>query len=237
MNSMNDERFFDLAMKVIARQATDAERAELDALLAREPEMRSEFARLQADVRVTKDALPLVDATQATTGELPAYARGRLQTKVSQTLGRPVVEKELDRSLAWGWRWVLGLAAATAVVLLLLFPVLRTTTAPVIQVAMLDTAGGTRGAETNDVAILQQTWKEAAIQSFAKASEMEAWEKNWPSDGKQPVVKVIYDRAAGEIRVLGRWKGNPFQKTFPIDKDLATALKQANAFVEDQTKR
>ena len=32
MNSMNDERFFDLAMKVIARQAGDAERAELDAL-------------------------------------------------------------------------------------------------------------------------------------------------------------------------------------------------------------
>ena len=56
---MNDERFFDLAMKVIARQATEAERAELDARLAREPELRAEFARLQADVRVAKDALPL----------------------------------------------------------------------------------------------------------------------------------------------------------------------------------
>ena len=100
MNSMNDERFFDLAMKVIARQATDAERAELDALLAREPDLKAELARLQADVRTARDALPLVDATQETAGELPAYARGRLQTKVRQTIGRPAVEKGPDRSLA-----------------------------------------------------------------------------------------------------------------------------------------
>ena len=39
MNSMNDERFFDLAMKAIARQASDTQRAELDALLARHPEL------------------------------------------------------------------------------------------------------------------------------------------------------------------------------------------------------
>jgi hypothetical protein len=108
---MNDERFFDLAMKVIARQCTDAERAELDTLLVREPELKTEFERLQADVRTAKDTLPLVDATQATAGELPAYARGRLQTKVRQTFGRPATDKEPDRSLARGWCWVLGLAA------------------------------------------------------------------------------------------------------------------------------
>jgi hypothetical protein len=236
MNSMNDERFFDLGMKVIARQATDAEGAELDAVLAREPEMRAKFARLQAEVRVAKDALPLVDATRATAGEFPTYARGRLQTKVRQTLGRPATEKEQDRSLAWGWRWVLGLAAAAAVVLFVALPILRTPNAPIIQVAMLDAAGVTRGAETNDVAILQQTWKETTVQTFSKTSEMEVWEKNWPEEGKRPVVKVIYDRAAGEIRVLGHWKGNPIQKTFPIDNDPATALKQANAFVQEQTK-
>ena len=60
----------------------------------------------------------------ASTGEFPAYAREQLQTAVRQTLGRPkFAAKESppslpDRSLAWGWRWVLGLAIATAVVLL-----------------------------------------------------------------------------------------------------------------------
>ena len=108
---MNDERFFNLAMKAIVRQETDAERAELDMLLARAPELKTEFERLQADVRTAKDTLPLVEAAQATTGELPAYARGRLQTKVRQTLGRPAAGKDTSRSLAWGWRWVLGLHA------------------------------------------------------------------------------------------------------------------------------
>ena len=64
MHSMNDERFFDLAMKVIAKQCTDAERAEFEALLAGEPELKAEFECLQAEVAVAKEALPLVNATE-----------------------------------------------------------------------------------------------------------------------------------------------------------------------------
>ena len=90
---MNDQRFFDLAMKVIARQAKDAERAELDALLAREPELRAEFTRLEADVRMAKDVLPLVAACTPSTGQFPAYARERLQTTVRQMLGRPNLQR------------------------------------------------------------------------------------------------------------------------------------------------
>jgi hypothetical protein len=235
MNSMNDERFFDLAMKVIAKQATDPERAELDALIAREPELRSEFARLQADVRVAQAALPLVDATRATTGEVPAYARGRLQTKVRQTLGRPAAEKESDRSLAWGWRWVLGLAAATAVVVLIVLPMLRNPKAAVIQVAMLDATGGTRSTDTTDVALLQETWKGSRVQNFSSASELEAWEKAEPGADKRPVAKIIYDRAAGELRVVCRRKGTT--KTFVVGQDLEAALRRAKAYLDEELKR
>lgn len=234
---MNDERFFDLAMKIIARQATDAERAELEALLARDPDLHAEFARLETDARVAKDTLPLVDAMQAATGELPAYARGRLQTKVRQTLGRPEsAEKEPDRSLAWGWRWVLGLAAATAVVVLVLIPALKTSSEPIIQVAMLDT-GATRGSDINEVALVQQRWEKASIDSFASVEALRAWEANWPVETKRAVVKIAYDRAAGEVRVLGRWEGKSFEKTFLVEQDLATALKQARAFIQEKTKR
>lgn len=229
---MNDERFFDLAMKVIAHQATDAERAELDAQLAREPEMRAAFARLQADVRVTKDALPLVDATQAIAGELPAYARGRLQTKVRQTLGRPEsAEKKPDRSLALGWRWVLGLAAATAVVLLVALPMFLTQNAPVIQLAMLDTAGGTRGAGTNEVLLLREAWKTATLDSFTSAEALREWE----TDAKPGAVKIVYDRAAGEVRVIGKWGGKSLEKTFQVERDLAATVKEAKAFISEQT--
>lgn len=231
MNSMNDERFFDLAMKVIARQCTDAERAELDALLAREPELQTEFARLQAEVHVAKEALPLVNATEATAGELPAYARGRLQTKVRQTLGRPAGEKEPDRSFAWGLRWWLGLAATAAVVVLVVLPDLRTPSRPVIQVAMLDLGGATRGSDTtNEVATLNQSWQGAKVDSFASADELRAWETNWPAI-KQPAIKIICDRAAGEVRVLGRWEGKKLEKTFVIDQSLTITLKQVRDYI------
>jgi len=236
MNSMNDERFFDLAMKVIARQASDAERAELDVLLVREPELRAEFARLQADVRVAKDALPLVNATEATAGELPAYARGRLQTKVRQTLGRPAGEKEPDRSFAWGLRWWLGLAAATAVVMMVVLPMFRAPTAPIIQLAMLE-SGGTRGSATDEVAVLKQTWQTTVVHSFSDADALHTWETSPTDERKQPTVKIIYDATAGEVRVLGRWKEKQLDKTFLVEGDLATTLKLVKNYVTEQTKR
>jgi hypothetical protein len=235
---MNDQRFFDLAMKVIAHQAKDTERADLDALLAQEPELRAEFTRLEADTRVAKDALPLVNAMRETKGELPVYARGRLRTIVRQTLGRPQsAAEEPDRSLAWGWRWVLGLAIGTAVVLLLALPVFRTTNAPMIQLAILDMGGGTRGADTNEVVTLREAWKGIPVQNFSNSSELEAWEKNWPNGDGRPAAKIIYDHAAGEVRVSGRSRGKFFQKTFPVERDLATTFQQAKAFIREQTEK
>jgi len=235
---MNDQRFFDLAMKVVSRQANDAERADLDALLAREPELRAEFTRLEADARMAKDALPLVVACTSSTSQFPAYARERLQTTVRQTLGRPEsAAEERDRSLAWGWRWVLGLAAATAVVVAVALSIFHVPNAPVIQLAMLDTVGGTRGTDTNELATLQGTWKESPVQHLSSASELEAWEKNWPRGDRRPAAKIIYDPAAAEVKVFGRSRGRFFQRTFILEKDdLALTLQQVREFVREQTK-
>src|SRR5262245_46740092 len=234
MNSMNDQRFFDLAMRVIAHQATDAERADLGALLAREPKLRTEFERLETDARIAKDALPLIAASTASTGEFPAYARERLQTAMRETLGRP---KAAAKEPPWVWRWVLSLVIATAVVLFLALPFFRTANSPVIQLAVLDTGGGTRGADTSEVTTLEETWKGIPVQNFSSASELQAWEKNWSTDGRRPAAKIVYDRALGEVRVSGRSQGRDFEKTFPVEKDLATTLQQAKAFIREQTKR
>jgi hypothetical protein len=239
MNSMNmnDGRFFDLAIKFIASQASASERAELDTLLTREPELRAEFSRLQADVRVAKDALPRVNAMETTAGEFPAYARERLQTKVRQTLGRPAAAaKEADRSFAWGLRWVLGLAAVTAFVMLVMLPKFRAPNAPMIQVAMLE-SGGTRGSASDEVALLKQTWQTKMVHSFSDAEALRVWETS-PADGqRQPTVKIIYDTTTGEIQVLGRWKEKPLDKTFLVERDLATTLKLVKDYVAEQTKR
>ena len=73
-----------------------------------------------------------------------------ITTKVFETLGREQRstesggEKEMKGM--WRWRWVLGLTAATAVVALVLVPMLMKPAGPEIQVAMLDTAGPSRGS-------------------------------------------------------------------------------------------
>jgi hypothetical protein len=236
---MSDQRFFDLAMKAIAHQATDAEQAELEALMAREPASRAEFARLQGDVRLAKEVLPLVDATQATGAEFPAYARERLQTKVRETLGRPPVHREAPEKgalgMLWKWRWMLGLAAATSVVVLFLLPVFSRSAQPMIQVAMLDTAGATRGSDTNEASLLHRTWERATVDSFIGTEALHAWETNWPAQNKRPVVKVVFDRAAGEVRILVRWKGESFTKTLLVERDLAATLEQAKSFIKQRT--
>ncbi len=221
---MNDERFFDLAMKVIARQGTDAERAEFEALLAGQPGLKAEFEGLQAEVGMAKVALPLVNATEATAGEFPAYARGRLQTKVRQTLGSPDIAKHRG----WNWRWAFGLAAATSVIVLALS--LLNPSRPVIEVAMLDTAGGVRGAETNQVSLLQVRWKE--VRQFSNAQESAAWERQPSASGD--FAKIIYDPAAAEIRVSGRAGGKNFTTAITVEKNLAGALDEAAHFVRDQ---
>ena len=151
-----------------------------------------------------------------------------------QTLGRPKIAEQEPRR---GWRWVLGLAIATAVVLLLALPLLRLPNAPVIQLAILDMGGGTRGADTSDVATLEGTWKGTPVQNFSSASELQAWEKNWPNDAGRPAARIVYDRALGEVRVSARSQGRVFQKTFPVERDLATTLQRPKAFIREQTKR
>ena len=233
MNTMNDDRFFDLAMKVIANQATDAERAELDALVAARPELEAELTRLRSEAAVAREAVPLVDAVDAAAGTVPAYARGRLQTKVRQTLGRPQQADEpkeaRQRSAMWGWRWALGLAAAAAVVLAVLIPTIQTP-GPVIQVAMLDAGGATRGSDTNEIVLLSQSWSNAPVVSFTAAGELHSWEASWPTS-KTAAIKIIYDRAAGEVRVVSWRQGKTLEKTFPVERDLATTLKQVNDYV------
>ncbi len=228
---MNDERFFDLAMKACAGRCTDAERAELDSLLASGPELRAEMEKLRADARLAREVLPLLAAVESSSGEFPAYARERLQTKVRETLGRPESAQANSRRT---WRWVLGLAASTAVIGILLIPALTRPGAPVVQVALLDTVGTVRGSTTNEAGFLRQQWKDSDLQTFDKSSQLEAWESSWPTNAKI-AAKVVYDRAAGEVRVLIHKTGKATVKTFAVESDLAATLSRANDFIREQT--
>ena len=240
--NVNDQAFFDLAMKAIAKQSSEAEQAELETLLARQPELRAEFDRLQAQARLVKDVLPLLTVTEATAGEVPAYARERLRTKVREAQ-RKGAEQELkggsdQEPSRWRWQWLFGLATATAVVVgaVLLSSLLRPQQ-PFIQLAMMDAVGATRGSDTNVLPVLQRTWHETNVLAFSTPGELKIWLGEWPAESRQPTVKILYDRDAEEIRVLGRCKGKPlFERTFSVRtrEDLLTAVEQAKQFVAEQ---
>lgn len=232
MNSMNDQRFFDLAMKVIAQQATGAERAELATALEADPNLRTEFERLQAQAGLVREVVPLVNTVEARAGQFPAYARERLQTKVRETLGRPNVQ---ERKPHWASRLFLVLAPAAATVLVLVFVVFGRPATPTIQVAMLDLAGISRGAETNEQVMLRQQWPSSTVRNFDKQGDLDAWEKTLPVS-KGMVVIVVYDRSAGEIRVSGQRAGREFRRSFPVERDLASVLKLAEEFIKRETR-
>ncbi len=234
---MNDQRFFDLAMKVGAGRCTDAERAELDSLLAAHPGLRARLEELQADARLAGEALPLLEATKSSAPEFPAYARERLLTAVRQKLGKP---QSVKVKPAWNWQWVLGLATVGAALVVLLLPVLNQhAAAPVIQVALLDTAGAVRGSDNRDLETLRQQWNNLTVQNFDRPDVLETWKKKWPG-GHQSAAKVIYDRASGEVDVLlKRNSGKPQEKAFIIgsDSDLVSTLREADAYIREQLKR
>jgi hypothetical protein len=261
MNSMNDQRFFDLAMKAIAGQVTDAERAELDALFVRGPELKTEFARLQAEVRFMREVLPLVNATEATTGEFPAYARERLQTVVRQTLGRPEKaeqSKQLQPKKGLLWEQSPGSAARysarrgakkRSAIWSWLTRFFRNSSWPVIQVGILEKAGKISQQPMSPARAKsrrEELFSQTSVRRDDTALLMKTWQdasvhsftnakdlKDWESEsGKEATVKIIYDQPAGEIRVLGEWNGKTLNKTFLIDRDLSTTLKLVKNYVD-----
>ncbi len=100
---------------------------------------------------------------------------------------------------------------------------------------MLDTVGAVRGTDTNDTEILKQQWQNSTFQSFDKTDRLENWETNWPG-GNKVTAKVIYDRAAVEVRVLLHKGDKSQQKTFVIEQDLATTMQVAGNFIREQTR-
>ncbi len=256
MNSMNDQHFFDLAMKAIRHQGTDAERAELNAALERQPELRVEFERLQSNDQLVKAVLPLTEAMDANRQKptqpepavsegmqhcysrrppktmLPGYARGRLQAKVRERFGVPNgVNERRPLWARWGW---ISIAVGVAVLTLMLSLRVEQPHALEIQVAMLDLAGTTRGSNTNELAILQQLQPDSEIRTFASESELAHWEGDLTQDSERNLIKVVYDRSSDELRVLGYAGGRMIQATFPVEGNLRSAVEKAAALLHSK---
>jgi hypothetical protein len=106
---------------------------------------------------------------------------------------------------------------------------------PVIQLAIFDLEGDALPSDKNEVTTLEETWKGIPIQNFSNVSELQAW--RWPNEVGQLAARIVYAPGVREVWLFGRFQGRVFQKTFPLDRDLATTLQQVKAFIQEPTKR
>lgn len=225
--NIDDPIFTELALKAIAGKANESEKATLKEML-KSPEMAAEFKQLQADVGFAREILPLMGEQPATTPPLSDFEHSQLErlAKERSDKNRPKESKS-----SWSWQWVLGLAGATALIVIALnWPA---TSIRTIQFAMLDSMGSMRGTNNNInlnlVTALQENFGQTNFTTFSGSAQINDWLNQQPSNGE--TVKVVYDRDSGEIRVIHRTKGNQLvTNTVPVIKEenLPAALKQAH---------
>jgi len=232
MNQPDAARIAELAMKAAARQLTPAEQAEVDALQAGEPAGRQEFVQRRAEAQALAEAASLLTATESRTGELPGYARERLRAKVRQTYGAPEPAVTKTASAWTAWRRWLSMAAGAAVLVWAAWLLLPGQT-PMIQVAMLDPVGATRGGAHPDLTTLREVWPQGQVAELRNEAELATWTQQ-QNAGNRDRALIIYDRSAGELRVSGSRKGVAFARTFTVDTDLKRVLAEAERFVAAQ---
>ncbi|NBR87886.1 MAG: hypothetical protein EB082_14280 [Verrucomicrobia bacterium] len=201
-----------------------------------------------------KEAAPLINRLSDGPSVLPDHIKARLNSAldkkfplaVPQAAEEPAparnkaVEREkTEPSWLEVWRWWIGLATATAAVALVVVlnrpgPNLP----PVIQVAMLDSVGTVRGTGEKPMDVLQRQWKEAKPVEFDDPAKLKKWEGDWSAASKQTVVKVVYNRDTGELRISLRVKGGSTIEKVILAKDereLPKLILEAVAFIRSKS--
>lgn len=206
-----------------------------------------------------KEAAPVINRLGDGPSVLPDHVKARLNAALDKKFPltaqqasqepepaaarRTAVEQEkAEPSWLEVWRWWIGLATATAAVALVVVlnrPGPDPKLPPVIQVAMLDSVGTVRGTGVQPMELLQQQWKDAKPQEFADATKLKQWQEGWPADFKQPAVKILYNRDAGELRVMVRSRGSSsIEKVIPVkeERDLPKLIQEAEAFIQSKSR-
>jgi hypothetical protein len=201
---MDVDTFHALALRVIAREASETDRTALEAELASTPARRDKFEQLRIAHDILRTAMPIVQATRTYAPELPAHRVGELRTAVRQHFG-PAAERPKAKAGSGLWahvlRWVFGgggLAALGFAIAMFCFAN-RT-----IEVGLYKTdleRGGDQGLTAQDVPT-------AKLLAFDQDAPFDAWQdeplawneraKIWV-DNEHDLLHITYRVRHGQV--------------------------------------
>jgi len=168
---MDAESFTNLALRVIAGEATPDDRRALETELSSAAPRREEFDRLKGTHDLLRATAPLAEAARAAAPELPAHRVNELRTAVRQHFGPAAKRKDVGSTIwAHVLRWVFGggaLAALTFAVVVFSFAN-RT-----IEVGLYGSdLSQARGYES----LTLQDFTSATLISFGDDASFDAWQ-------------------------------------------------------------
>jgi hypothetical protein len=120
---MNADSFPDLALRVLAREATEEERRALETAITSDGGRRKEFEQLKAAHDLLLAVAPMTAAIAAREPELPAHRLNELRTAVRQHFGPASTRKPAQSKYSLptsALRWLLGGSVTTALAIVVI---------------------------------------------------------------------------------------------------------------------
>lgn len=226
------------------------------------PEEQGAFVRLVKDdpvkkerseqLALTYELLSLCAAAESPPAKVPAATLDRLRAVVKEVVKPPPPPWwKNHRVLAVAVLIMLGVAVRYAIP-----PSTADAPAPpFIEYAMrrhttsyLDFLGPT--VSQNDEA-LKAALGGDRLTYLEDDNSLADWENTWPPSNKRPAIKVLllvhgdwkqfFAKVAptetGQVKVLGRWQGSNFQKTFAVSQvaEWAEAIQKARLYIQKST--
>ena len=227
---MEATEFFILARKVAERQATPQERHQLERVLQAHPELKAEFDEIKREAGWK----PVSAKDQ---GELTPPETDDDDDDAARERAAEEEEREFKRrKRAFNWRKWLKFASIAAALTILFWP--DFSPPPPRAVITIGIVRGTNAPPevlAVETSLIKRAWPGVTLTDASDSKGIKAWENDWPESAPdRPIVKIVYDRPANEVRVSGLNGRETFQHTFAVAKGLAEALKEVDAFLTNE---
>jgi hypothetical protein len=98
MNPVSDERFLELAMKLIGFECTAEEKAELHRIIDQFPERREQLQKRCISAGISRELLPLLNALEATEGKMTAGEMDAFKAAVAKRREQKKTHKSGSRA-------------------------------------------------------------------------------------------------------------------------------------------